>query len=109
MESTFRFRACAHHRHLCHHHHCCRHHHHHHYNWHNLCPRISPHLNFDRETPASVSLVEEEPKQNEFDNEDEQEDDPIFVLTDEWRDYFAKSEAKRKLEKQLAKKKDRRA
>lgn len=29
--------------------------------------------------------------------EDEEEGDPIFVLTDEWRDLFAKSEAKRRL------------
>lgn len=29
--------------------------------------------------------------------EDEEEEDPVFVLTDEWRDFFAKSEAKRKL------------
>ncbi|KAL6511104.1 hypothetical protein OROGR_022228 [Orobanche gracilis] len=25
----------------------------------------------------------------------EEEEEPIFVLTDEWRDFFAKSEAKR--------------
>lgn len=28
---------------------------------------------------------------------DEEDDEPIFVLTDEWREFFAKSEAKRKL------------
>ncbi|KAK7287401.1 hypothetical protein RIF29_00674 [Crotalaria pallida] len=27
----------------------------------------------------------------------EQDDEPVFVLTDEWREFFAKSEAKRKL------------
>lgn len=27
----------------------------------------------------------------------EEEEDPVFVLTDEWRDFFAKSEAKRRL------------
>lgn len=34
----------------------------------------------------------------------EEEDDPIYVLTDEWRDFFAKSEAKRRLAKKQAKK-----
>lgn len=29
--------------------------------------------------------------------EDDDDDEPIFVLTDEWREFFAKSEAKRKL------------
>lgn len=28
---------------------------------------------------------------------EEDDDEPIFVLTDEWREFFAKSEAKRKL------------
>jgi hypothetical protein len=28
---------------------------------------------------------------------DEEDDEPVFVLTDEWREFFAKSEAKRKL------------
>ncbi|XP_065875500.1 uncharacterized protein [Euphorbia lathyris] len=119
-----------HHHPCCHHHHhhpCCHHrHHHHHCNCHHLCPRIASlslhpqsnyysasqidlnlQPNFYKETPASVAQISEEPKQNELDNEDEDEDDPIFVLTDEWREYFAKSEAKRKLDKQLAKKKNR--
>ena len=29
--------------------------------------------------------------------EEEDDEDPIFVLTDEWKEFFAKSEAKRKL------------
>lgn len=29
--------------------------------------------------------------------EEEEDEEPIFVLTNEWRDFFAKSEAKRKL------------
>lgn len=29
--------------------------------------------------------------------EEEDDDEPVFVLTDEWREFFAKSEAKRKL------------
>ncbi|KAH0659908.1 hypothetical protein KY290_029459 [Solanum tuberosum] len=39
-----------------------------------------------------------------FEDEDEEEE-PIFVLTDEWRDFFAKSEAKRRQAKKHAKKK----
>ncbi|XP_048422708.1 transcription factor MafB-like [Pyrus x bretschneideri] len=37
--------------------------------------------------------------------EEEEDDEPIFVLTDEWKEFLAKCEAKRKLEKQQAKKK----
>ena len=36
-------------------------------------------------------------EQEDYVLEEEEEDEPIFVLTDEWRDFFAKSEAKRKL------------
>lgn len=36
--------------------------------------------------------------------EEEDDDEPVFVLTDEWREFFAKSEAKRKLAKKQAKK-----
>ena len=35
--------------------------------------------------------------ENLEDENEEEEEDPIFVLTDEWREFFAKSEAKRKL------------
>jgi hypothetical protein len=28
---------------------------------------------------------------------DKEDDEPVFVLTDEWREFFAKSQAKRKL------------
>ncbi|XP_059660086.1 uncharacterized protein LOC132306637 [Cornus florida] len=48
-----------------------------------------------------VLIVQEE--NEELDVEDEEE--PIFVLTDEWREFFAKSEAKRRLEKKQARKK----
>lgn len=34
---------------------------------------------------------------------EEEEEDPVFVLTDEWREFFAKSEAKRRSAKKLAK------
>lgn len=30
-------------------------------------------------------------------NDEEEDDDPVFVLSDEWREFFAKSEARRKL------------
>ncbi|TQD76237.1 hypothetical protein C1H46_038264 [Malus baccata] len=54
--------------------------------------------------PTSQTLLE----YGEVDDgwlEEEEDDDPVFVLTDEWKEFFAKSEAKRKLEKQQAKKK----
>ncbi|KAG4938681.1 hypothetical protein AAZX31_16G082100 [Glycine max] len=35
---------------------------------------------------------------------EEEEDEPVFVLTDEWREFFAQSEARRKLEKKQGKK-----
>lgn len=36
---------------------------------------------------------------------EEDEEEPVFVLTDEWREFFAKSEAKRRLAKKQARKK----
>lgn len=33
--------------------------------------------------------------------QEEEDDDPVFVLTDEWREFFAKSEAERKQSKAL--------
>lgn len=44
----------------------------------------------------STIRVLQEPGHNALE-EEEEEEDPIFVLTDEWREFFAKSEAKRKL------------
>lgn len=35
--------------------------------------------------------------QDEDQDLEDEEDEPMFVLTDEWRDFFAKSEAKRRL------------
>lgn len=32
-----------------------------------------------------------------FEEGEEEDDDPVFVLTDEWKEFFAKSEAKRRL------------
>ncbi|XP_009610779.1 uncharacterized protein [Nicotiana tomentosiformis] len=43
--------------------------------------------------------------QDEDQDLEDEEDEPMFVLTDEWRDFFAKSEAKRRLAKKQAKKK----
>ncbi|CAO2181940.1 unnamed protein product [Urochloa humidicola] len=37
----------------------------------------------------------------------EDEEEPVFVLTDEWAEFFAKSEAKRRLAKQQKKNKSR--
>ncbi|KAL1293489.1 uncharacterized protein LOC107618160 isoform X3 [Arachis ipaensis] len=37
-------------------------------------------------------------------HDEEEDDEPIFVLTDEWREFFAKSEARRKQEKKQGKK-----
>lgn len=34
----------------------------------------------------------------------DEEEEPVFVLTDEWAEFFAKSEAKRRLAKQQKKK-----
>ncbi|KAK9075975.1 hypothetical protein SSX86_004305 [Deinandra increscens subsp. villosa] len=46
-------------------------------------------------------------EEDEDENEDvnEEEEEFIFVLTDEWKEFFAKSEAKRRLAKKQAKKK----
>ncbi|XP_065633747.1 uncharacterized protein LOC112033904 isoform X1 [Quercus suber] len=114
-----------HHHHLCHHHHhhflCfCPHHHHHHFNGHpHLCPTlISPfprnpeasnpvplpnHSNLEtsasgcEQSYATANLMLQEQEHEGLEEEDD--DEPVFVLTDEWREFFAKSEAKRKLGK----------
>lgn len=39
----------------------------------------------------------QEQEQEHVGFEDDEEDDPVFILTDEWREFFAKSEEKRKL------------
>ncbi|KAA8550576.1 hypothetical protein F0562_002260 [Nyssa sinensis] len=51
---------------------------------------------------ASNSLVMQE---ENVGLEEEDEEDPVFVLTDEWREFFAKSEAKRRSAKKQARKK----
>ncbi|CAA0811715.1 Unknown protein [Striga hermonthica] len=61
----------------------------------------NPHLNFPcthrHEEFDASKLIEDETKELEI----EQDDEPIFVLTDEWKDLFAKSEAKRRLGQEL--------
>ncbi|XVF32134.1 hypothetical protein REPUB_Repub17cG0055900 [Reevesia pubescens] len=110
---------CPHH----YHHHaipCPLHHHHHFITCHS---HVSPtlghlplqnHLNLDsitvqNEAHQSDTLVlqEQEQELEGLEEGEGAEEEPIFVLTDEWREFFAKSEAKRKLEKQQAKKKQK--
>ncbi|XP_028776904.1 SKI/DACH domain-containing protein 1-like [Neltuma alba] len=43
-------------------------------------------------------------EQEHLDLDEEEDEEPIFVLTDEWRDFFAKSEARRQQEKKNRKK-----
>jgi len=47
-------------------------------------------------TLLDVIRISQEREHIELDG-DEDDDEPVFVLTDEWREFFAKSEAKRKL------------
>ncbi|KAK9992937.1 hypothetical protein SO802_022640 [Lithocarpus litseifolius] len=51
---------------------------------------------------ATANLMLQEQEHEGLEEEDD--DEPVFVLTDEWREFFAKSEAKRKLAKKQAKK-----
>ncbi|OMO77159.1 hypothetical protein CCACVL1_15186 [Corchorus capsularis] len=111
-----------------HHHHCHRHHNHHtiilcplHHHHHlitrhsHVNPTLSPlsqpiHFNslstaVQNEADHSATLASQEQEYEEVVQEEEEEVEPIFVLSDEWREFFAKSEAKRKLGKQQAKKK----
>ncbi|XP_039021421.1 uncharacterized histidine-rich protein DDB_G0274557-like isoform X2 [Hibiscus syriacus] len=115
-----------HHHHYRHHHHytisCPLHHHHHLITCHShVSPTLAPlplqnHTNLESTTTQNEAhhcgnpvLEEQEPEYEELQDikEEEEEDEPIFVLTDEWREFFAKSEAKRKLEKKKAKKKQK--
>lgn len=54
---------------------------------------------------TSLFLAEILQEQKHEGLEEEDDEEPVFVLTDEWMEFFAKSEAKRKLEKKQAKKK----
>uniref|UniRef100_A0A7N0U959 Uncharacterized protein n=1 Tax=Kalanchoe fedtschenkoi TaxID=63787 RepID=A0A7N0U959_KALFE len=124
--AVFHHHHCPHHHHHCHHHHC----HHHHFapHCHHIRPNSAvalPHAvhppkptdpvpNHDAEVAFHDSasapvdevltgqdLATEEPEVLEEDDDS----DPIFVMTDEWKEFFAKSEARRRLEKQHARNK----
>ncbi|EOX93827.1 Uncharacterized protein TCM_002773 [Theobroma cacao] len=111
---------CPHH----HHHHrtilCPLHHHHHLITCHShVSPALAPlplqnYLNSWSKTvqneahnSGTLVLQEQECEGLEEGEVEEEDEEPIFVLTDEWREFFAKSEAKRKLEKKQDKKKQK--
>ncbi|MED6133673.1 hypothetical protein PIB30_030312 [Stylosanthes scabra] len=52
-------------------------------------------IQYHEEPKASVPQSSQELEHVELDDEEE-DDEPVFVLTDEWREFFAKSEARRK-------------
>ncbi|CAL4972469.1 unnamed protein product [Urochloa decumbens] len=120
------------HIHLCHHHHrvhihLCHHHHgahslapappaclHHHHQQQHPAPVFFPNANpmeapwQPEPPPAAVGedVGELDPELGLLDAEaaDDEEEEPVFVLTDEWAEFFAKSDAKRRLAKQQKKK-----
>ncbi|GAB4841457.1 hypothetical protein Ancab_022174 [Ancistrocladus abbreviatus] len=57
---------------------------------------------FESIQPSQSTQNLQEEAYQEF--EEEADEDPIFVLTDEWREFFAKSEARRREAKKQAKK-----
>ncbi|KAG6417209.1 hypothetical protein SASPL_119362 [Salvia splendens] len=65
---------------------------------------INPHLTTHPDQISNDARIIDNEIENLEDENEEEEEDPIFVLTDEWREFFAKSEAKRKLAKKQAKK-----
>ncbi|KAL4192587.1 hypothetical protein AMTRI_Chr06g172740 [Amborella trichopoda] len=119
---TLTHRTCPHH----HHHH----HHHHHLHLHichrnrfhsffHLAPPFCPNSLPDpiprvlpppwptpypppSATPLAQSetLADAEPSREELEDGEEEEEEPVFVMTDEWMEFFAKSEAKRRQEKE---------
>ncbi|GLT28153.1 hypothetical protein SLA2020_031050 [Shorea laevis] len=56
------------------------------------------------EAQHSGNLIFQEQGHFEHADVEEEEEEPVFVLTEEWREFFAKSEAKRKQEKKQVKK-----
>ncbi|QHO33770.1 hypothetical protein HN51_027422 [Arachis hypogaea] len=58
---------------------------------------------YNEESNAFVAQSSQELEHVEL-HDEEEDDEPIFVLTDEWREFFAKSEARRKQEKKQGKK-----
>ncbi|CAL4953044.1 unnamed protein product [Urochloa decumbens] len=108
------------HIHLCHHHHgahslapappACLHHHH---QQQHPAPVFFPNANpmaapWQPEPPAAAvgeDVGGLDPEPGLLDAEAaEDEEEPVFVLTDEWAEFFAKSDAKRRLAKQQKKK-----
>ncbi|PAN26869.1 hypothetical protein PAHAL_5G043900 [Panicum hallii] len=105
--------------------------HHHHHGAHLLAPTPPAHLHHQHQVPAPVffpnadgnaaSWQPEPPSAavgedvGELDPEPgllhaegaDDEEEPVFVLTDEWAEFFAKSDAKRRLAKQQKKNRGR--
>ncbi|KAL5720674.1 hypothetical protein ACHQM5_013319 [Ranunculus cassubicifolius] len=111
------FPLCAHHH---HHHphggvvhpHPVHHHHPHHHHHHPLCilkphylPTQNPLLPNLPQFNTNLEVLEEPELLQEYVEieEEDDEEEPVFVMTDEWMEFFAKSEAKRQLEKKQAK------
>ncbi|XP_047053019.1 heart- and neural crest derivatives-expressed protein 1-like [Lolium rigidum] len=67
-------------------------------------PMAGPQVEAARESEEPALQVGQEDVYLE--GEEEEDEEPVFVLTDEWAEFFAKADAKRKLAKQQ-KKKDR--
>ncbi|XP_061341118.1 uncharacterized protein LOC133287503 [Gastrolobium bilobum] len=65
-------------------------------------PNSGP-VEYNNQSMTSDAIISQELEHVELDGEEE-DDEPVFVLTDEWREFFAKSEARRKLEKKQGKK-----
>ncbi|KNA20710.1 hypothetical protein SOVF_049990 [Spinacia oleracea] len=102
------------------HHHLHLHHHHHHYHVlpqsnnipqnpnSNFCPNLinpPPQIPEPEAPPTSqYTLNFKDDDHDEFEEVLDEDEDPIFVMTDEWREFFAKSEARRRAAKKLAKK-----
>ncbi|PKI76749.1 homeobox-leucine zipper protein HOX21-like [Punica granatum] len=57
------------------------------------------------ESLATQMSQEQEHNEQIGEDYDDYDEEPVFVLTDEWKEFFAKSEAKRKQDKKRAKKK----
>ncbi|KAK2406140.1 hypothetical protein P8452_68499 [Trifolium repens] len=102
MASSSSHGRCLLHNHSHHHHcpHCLLRRHCHHCPLHNN-PLLN--LNLPITSPHHAQSSQEPEEHIELDG-DKEDDEPVFVLTDEWREFFAKSQAKRKLEKKQAKK-----
>ncbi|KAG2602892.1 uncharacterized histidine-rich protein DDB_G0274557-like [Panicum virgatum] len=104
--------------------------HHHHHGAHLLAPAPPAHLHHQHQVPAPVffpnangnaapwqpepppaavgeDVGELDPEPGLLHAEGAEDEEPVFVLTDEWAEFFAKSDAKRRLAKQQKKNKGR--